>query len=254
MIYRLSYSEVIKLTYGSSSLFSDGVRVTWWVPRINVLDPIKGVYLTADHYAATDHYSFGRRPRGLTLQSVTPSLSLGGEAFWLGSQQKSGVGLAARHVSNSCVATAQVATTGLLSATYVQKVGTFGYFANRVLMMMMSISPFGPVGCGRPLSWARRQRHTTAHNLPCIEAFCQSYTLSQSTQTQQESLALFSFHPSIIIHPVLSRLADWRPLSRACTPPPFRLPKFASNLKSFTVVPNANSVGCNASYLLLMNL
>jgi len=56
------------------------------------------------------------------LQSVTPSLSMGGEAFWLGSQQKSGVGLAARHVSNSCVATAQVATTGLLSATYVQKV------------------------------------------------------------------------------------------------------------------------------------
>uniref|UniRef100_A0A7S0N468 Mitochondrial import receptor subunit TOM40 n=1 Tax=Pyramimonas obovata TaxID=1411642 RepID=A0A7S0N468_9CHLO len=56
------------------------------------------------------------------LQSVTPTLALGGEAFWLGSQRKSGVGFAARHASSSCVATAQIATTGLLSATYVQKV------------------------------------------------------------------------------------------------------------------------------------
>jgi hypothetical protein len=30
--------------------------------------------------------------------------------------------------------------------------------------MMVSVSPFGPVGCGRPLKGARRQRHTTAHN------------------------------------------------------------------------------------------
>jgi len=56
------------------------------------------------------------------IQSVTPTLSLGGEAFWLGGQRKSGVGLAARHASDSCVATAQIATTGLLSTTYVHKV------------------------------------------------------------------------------------------------------------------------------------
>jgi hypothetical protein len=34
------------------------------------------------------------------------------------------------------------------------------------MMMMMSISRFGPVGCGRPIKGARRGRHTTAHN-PC---------------------------------------------------------------------------------------
>ena len=56
------------------------------------------------------------------IQSVTPTLSLGGEAFWLGAQRKSGVGLAARHASDACVATAQLASTGLVSLTYVQKV------------------------------------------------------------------------------------------------------------------------------------
>lgn len=57
------------------------------------------------------------------LQSVTPALSLGGEAFWLGSQRKSGVGFAARHATDQAIATAQIATTGLLSATYVHRVG-----------------------------------------------------------------------------------------------------------------------------------
>lgn len=55
------------------------------------------------------------------IQSVTPTLSLGGEAFWLGSQRKSGVGLAARHASDSCVATAQVSAvphTGGLTLTH----------------------------------------------------------------------------------------------------------------------------------------
>lgn len=32
------------------------------------------------------------------LQSVTPNLALGGEAFWLGQQRRSGVGFAFRHV------------------------------------------------------------------------------------------------------------------------------------------------------------
>ncbi|XRB23021.1 mitochondrial import receptor subunit TOM40 [Pseudoscourfieldia marina] len=56
------------------------------------------------------------------LQSVTPTLAMGGEAFWLGSQRKSGVGFAARHSESAGhVATCQVATTGLLSLTYVHK-------------------------------------------------------------------------------------------------------------------------------------
>jgi hypothetical protein len=56
------------------------------------------------------------------LQSVTPSLALGGEAFWLGQQRKSGAGFAARHADAAHVATCQVATTGLVSLTYLQKV------------------------------------------------------------------------------------------------------------------------------------
>ena len=56
------------------------------------------------------------------LQSVTGTLSLGGEAFWLGGQKKSGVGLAARYADIRSVATAQLATTGLVSLTYTSKV------------------------------------------------------------------------------------------------------------------------------------
>lgn len=56
------------------------------------------------------------------LQSVTPRLALGGEAFWLGQQRKSGTGFAGRYTGDAFVATAQVATTGLVSLTYVQKI------------------------------------------------------------------------------------------------------------------------------------
>jgi mitochondrial import receptor subunit TOM40 len=56
------------------------------------------------------------------LQSVTGTLSLGGEGFWLGGQKKSGVGLAARYADNRSVGTAQLATTGLVSLTYTTKV------------------------------------------------------------------------------------------------------------------------------------
>ena len=56
------------------------------------------------------------------LQSVTPRLALGGEAFWLGQQRKSGAGFAARHADDKHVATAQVATTGLVSLTYLRRI------------------------------------------------------------------------------------------------------------------------------------
>ncbi len=56
------------------------------------------------------------------IQSVTPALSLGGEAFWLGAQRKSGVGVACRHADERAVATAQLASTGLVSLTYVHRV------------------------------------------------------------------------------------------------------------------------------------
>jgi mitochondrial import receptor subunit TOM40 len=56
------------------------------------------------------------------LQSVTPRLALGGEAFWLGQQRKSGAGFAGRFTGEEFVATAQLATTGLVSFTYVQRI------------------------------------------------------------------------------------------------------------------------------------
>lgn len=56
------------------------------------------------------------------LQSVTPHLALGGEAFWLGQQKKSGAGFAARYANDAHVATAQVATTGLVSLTYLRRI------------------------------------------------------------------------------------------------------------------------------------
>ena len=56
------------------------------------------------------------------LQSVTPHLALGGEAFWLGQQRKSGAGFAARYANDAHVATTQVATTGLVSLTYLRRV------------------------------------------------------------------------------------------------------------------------------------
>jgi hypothetical protein len=34
----------------------------------------------------------------------------------------------------------------------------------RLGLMMMSASPFGPVGCGRPLRGGETSKHTIAHN------------------------------------------------------------------------------------------
>ncbi|XP_047311892.1 mitochondrial import receptor subunit TOM40-1-like [Impatiens glandulifera] len=56
------------------------------------------------------------------IQSVTPHLSLGGEVFWAGQHRKSGLGYAARYNTNKMVATGQVASTGLVALSYVQKV------------------------------------------------------------------------------------------------------------------------------------
>ncbi|KAL3531011.1 hypothetical protein ACH5RR_010333 [Cinchona calisaya] len=56
------------------------------------------------------------------IQSVTPHLSLGGEVFWAGQHRKSGIGYAARYNNDKMVATGQVASTGLVVLSYVQKV------------------------------------------------------------------------------------------------------------------------------------
>ncbi|KAJ8646509.1 hypothetical protein MRB53_008257 [Persea americana] len=56
------------------------------------------------------------------IQSVSPHLSLGTEAFWLGHQRKSGIGFAARYNTDKMVAAGQIANTGILALSYVQKI------------------------------------------------------------------------------------------------------------------------------------
>jgi len=56
------------------------------------------------------------------IQSITPNLSMGSEIFWLGHQRKSGIGFAARYNNDKMVATGQVASTGIVALSYVQKV------------------------------------------------------------------------------------------------------------------------------------
>ncbi|CAA0820648.1 Mitochondrial import receptor subunit TOM40-1 [Striga hermonthica] len=58
----------------------------------------------------------------LSLQSVTPHLSLGGEIFWAGQHRKSGLGYAARYSTDKMIAACQVASTGMVALSYVQKV------------------------------------------------------------------------------------------------------------------------------------
>ena len=56
------------------------------------------------------------------FQSVTPSLSMGAEIFYLAEQGRSGIGLAARYANDSCIGTAQIANTCLVSLSYLHKV------------------------------------------------------------------------------------------------------------------------------------
>ncbi|CAA3029758.1 mitochondrial import receptor subunit TOM40-1-like [Olea europaea subsp. europaea] len=56
------------------------------------------------------------------IQSVSPHLSLGGEVFWAGQHRKSGIGYAARYNTDKMVATGQVASTGMVALSYVQKI------------------------------------------------------------------------------------------------------------------------------------
>lgn len=59
---------------------------------------------------------------GNYIQSVSPHLALGGEVFWLGHQRKSGLGLAARYNTDKTIMTGQLASTGLIALSYVQRV------------------------------------------------------------------------------------------------------------------------------------
>ncbi|KAL6009705.1 hypothetical protein ACLOJK_000134 [Asimina triloba] len=58
----------------------------------------------------------------MASDSVSPHLSMGTEVFWLGHQRKSGIGFAARYNTDKMVAAGQVASTGIVALSYVQKV------------------------------------------------------------------------------------------------------------------------------------
>eukprot|EP00210_Caulerpa_lentillifera_P004537 g4329.t1 len=57
------------------------------------------------------------------MQSVTPKLALGSEVFYLDEQRKSGLGIAARISDEKYISTLQASTAGLLSMSYLHKVG-----------------------------------------------------------------------------------------------------------------------------------
>ncbi|GAA0158034.1 primary active transporter [Lithospermum erythrorhizon] len=69
------------------------------------------------------------------IQSVTPNLSLGGEIFWAGQQRKSGISYAARSLQ---VTTGQVASTGMVALSYVQKVSEKVSLASNFMYNYMS--------------------------------------------------------------------------------------------------------------------
>lgn len=56
------------------------------------------------------------------FQAITPSLSAGGEIFYLSQQLKSGVGAAVRHTGERHIAVAQVANTGIINLQYAHRV------------------------------------------------------------------------------------------------------------------------------------
>ncbi|KAK8648063.1 hypothetical protein V6N13_128825 [Hibiscus sabdariffa] len=80
------------------------------------------------------------------FQSVTPHLSLGGEVFWAGQHRKSGIGYAARYETDKMVATGQVASTGMVALSYVQKVSEKVSLASDFMFNYMSRDVSASVG------------------------------------------------------------------------------------------------------------
>ena len=114
------------------------------------------------------------------FQSVTPWLALGGETFWLGQQRKSGTGFAARLHDDKSVATAQVASTGVVSLTYVHRV-------------------------------SEKVRHAACG--ACGMACCTSIATSTVQAEKLSCRVAETFTPLVILSPLLARLQD---LQAAC--------------------------------------
>ncbi|KAG4208990.1 hypothetical protein ERO13_A03G167500v2 [Gossypium hirsutum] len=80
------------------------------------------------------------------IQSITQHLSLGGEVFWAGQHRKSGTGYAARYETDKMVATGQVANTGIVALSYVQKVSDKVSLATDLMYNYMSRDVTASVG------------------------------------------------------------------------------------------------------------
>ncbi|KQK21895.1 mitochondrial import receptor subunit TOM40-1 [Brachypodium distachyon] len=80
------------------------------------------------------------------IQSVTPNLSMGTEIFWLGQQRKSGIGFNSRYSTDKMVGTLQVASTGIVALSYVQKVSEKVSLASDFMYNHMSRDVTSSVG------------------------------------------------------------------------------------------------------------
>ncbi|KAL5707715.1 hypothetical protein ACHQM5_018581 [Ranunculus cassubicifolius] len=80
------------------------------------------------------------------VQSVTPHLALGSEVFWAGQHRKSGVGIAGRYNTDKMVFSGQLASTGVVALSYVQKVSDKVNLASDFMYNTMSRDAIASVG------------------------------------------------------------------------------------------------------------
>ncbi|KAJ4832274.1 hypothetical protein Tsubulata_012221 [Turnera subulata] len=107
---------------------------------------------------------------GMTyIQTVTPNLALGGEVFWAGVPRKSGVGYAARYETDKMVATGQVASTGMVALSYVQKISQKVLLATEFMYNYLSRDATASVGYDYQLRQARVRGKIDSNG--CVSAF-----------------------------------------------------------------------------------
>ncbi|KAB5526541.1 hypothetical protein DKX38_020388 [Salix brachista] len=103
------------------------------------------------------------------IQSVTPHMSLGAEVFWAGQHRKSGVGYAGRYETDKMVAAGQVASTGLMALSYVQKVSEKVSLATDFMYNYLSKDVTASVGYDYALRQARLRGKIDSNG--CTSAF-----------------------------------------------------------------------------------
>ncbi|XP_055829640.1 mitochondrial import receptor subunit TOM40-1-like isoform X1 [Solanum dulcamara] len=103
------------------------------------------------------------------IQSVGPHLSLGGEVFWAGQHRKSGIGYAARYNTDKMVAAGQVASTGMVALSYVQKISDKVSLASDFMYNYMSRDVTASVGYDYILRQCRLRGKIDSNG--CVAAF-----------------------------------------------------------------------------------